>query len=618
MRIFRGMFIRSFLLILFTALLSAAIGQVRLVAAISPSDGRVCEQEMFEYRIILQNSQDVPAMRLPKFKSFLLLGTPARETGMSSVNGAVTRYTSWVYTLQAKKAGTYRIEPATAQVAGKTLRSEPVMVEVVKCRGSAAQAAPGMRNPPPAGGSDSQDQWLKDGEDPDAKARKNLQLLLEVSKKTCYVGEPIVAEYLLLSRLQCESRISKQPSFNGFSVVDMPLQDQFNPPSRVLNGKSFNVYQIRKSQIYPLQAGDIELERAEIDNDVAFVRESYIREQGMEGWLDEFSLSMLPGEAVVRRTVTVGNNPVNIVVKPLPEQGRPAGYTGAVGRFSIDAALQKSRIGLSEGGLLTVTVSGDGNFPLLTAPAIEWPAELEAFEPRDEEALDRSSVPLRGSKSFSFAFSAQLPGRYIIPPVKFSYFDPAASLYRTVESKALTIEVLPDMVTGGTASQGKAQGLSFLNRIFYHRWWIVVFVALLVLGGLLIWIVMERNAERRKLAADVPAGESPESGEDITETVKRDPLAESSSLVTDGGHLFLSVLNRELRQFISDRYGIPLTDINPAKLRDDLTGKSVSAAWSAEAASLLEEIEYTLYSPLATTAGSDEFFSRARDLLGRA
>src|SRR3569833_2108854 len=62
---------------------------------------------------------------------------------------------------------------------------------------------------------------LKPGENPKEKIRKNLFLKVQVDKTTCYVGEPIVATYKLYSRLSSESKVTKRPSLNGFSVYDM-------------------------------------------------------------------------------------------------------------------------------------------------------------------------------------------------------------------------------------------------------------------------------------------------------------------------------------------------------------------------------------------------------------
>src|SRR6201999_3240685 len=93
---------------------------------------------------------------------------------------------------------------------------------------------------------------LKPGENIRDKVRKNLFVKVQVDRNTCYVGEPIVATYKLYSRLNAESRVTKRPSLNGFSVYDMidPGADAVSVEK--LNGKAYTVHTIRKTQLIPL------------------------------------------------------------------------------------------------------------------------------------------------------------------------------------------------------------------------------------------------------------------------------------------------------------------------------------------------------------------------------
>src|SRR5262249_39740228 len=113
---------------------------------------------------------------------------------------------------------------------------------------------------------------LKPGENVKEKIRKNLFVKIQVDRSTCYVGEPIVATYKLYSRLNAESRVTKRPSLNGFSVYDMidPGTDAVSVEK--LNGKAFTVHTIGKTKLIPLQAGSIDLDRVEVENTVHFIK----------------------------------------------------------------------------------------------------------------------------------------------------------------------------------------------------------------------------------------------------------------------------------------------------------------------------------------------------------
>lgn len=81
-----------------------------------------------------------------------------------------------------------------------------------------------------------------------------------------------MASYNLYSRLKSETKLVKNPSFNGFSVIDLQQPNATDYAQRNINGREFNVYTIRKVQLYPLQAGTFQLEGASLDNQVQFLK----------------------------------------------------------------------------------------------------------------------------------------------------------------------------------------------------------------------------------------------------------------------------------------------------------------------------------------------------------
>jgi hypothetical protein len=77
----------------------------------------------------------------------------------------------------------------------------------------------------------------------------------------------------------------------------------------------------------------------------------------------------------------------------------------------------------------------------LNSPVIHWPAETEVYPPRVIESLDKSSFPLKGSKTFVYTFSSKAIGIHTILPVSLSYFNPVANQYQTIQSSASSFEV---------------------------------------------------------------------------------------------------------------------------------------------------------------------------------
>ncbi|HXB90798.1 MAG TPA: BatD family protein, partial [Puia sp.] len=297
---------------------------------------------------------------------------------------------------------------------------------------------------------------LRPGENIKDKIRKNLFVRVQVDKNTCYVGEPIVATYKLYSRLNSESRVTKRPSLNGFSVYDMIDPNADAVSVEKLNGKPYTVHIIRKTQLVPLQAGTIDLDPVEVENTVHFVRKDPRQEHKHSGNAMRDFFDQMAGEdemgPEVTDNVTLDTKPLPITIKPLPEENRPAGFNGAVGRFSIQASLANRNISAQEDATLHVVVRGQGNLPVITAPSVSWPNGIEAFDPTAKEDVNKTVAPMSGSKSFDYVFTPRNPGHYTIPPITFPYFDPSSRSYKTAETASLDIQVAPALHKPGSSS----------------------------------------------------------------------------------------------------------------------------------------------------------------------
>jgi hypothetical protein len=105
------------------------------------------------------------------------------------------------------------------------------------------------------------------------------------------------------------------------------------------------MYTLRKAQLYPLQAGTVELETAEVENNIHFIKEEYINSQqgGLGNMFRDFAQTSIPVEALHDEKVTLQSKPALITVKALPEKGKPPFFKGAVGNFAIEAALEKKQ-----------------------------------------------------------------------------------------------------------------------------------------------------------------------------------------------------------------------------------------------------------------------------------
>ncbi|MEO6315442.1 MAG: BatD family protein [Chitinophagaceae bacterium] len=404
------------------------------------NEKEIGKDEFLQVQYIVENAASVESLTPPAFNGFKVVSGPMQQTGMSVINGAVSKYEAVTYVLKPSSTGKFTIAGANALVDGKPARSGNVTVTITnaapKSSGGAGNPLFGLSMPEDAPEVDEEYVLRKDENAAD-KIKNNLFVKLDVSKTTCYAGEPIVATYKLYSRLKSESRVTKRPSLSQFSVYDMVQPEANSPAVENINGKLYNAHIIRKVQLYPLQDGVFDLEPVEVDNTVRFLRlEGGGNKLSMQQLLEDYMNGITNGK-MEEQKVTLASRPVTITVKPLPE-GKPAAFDGAVGKFTIVSAIRETKIATGETAVLQVNLAGEGNLPLINAPHVPWPAGTEGYEPAVKENIDRTVSPISGTKRFDYSFTAKQAGTIIIPPIEFCYFDPTSKTYKTIATAALT------------------------------------------------------------------------------------------------------------------------------------------------------------------------------------
>lgn len=622
---------------IFFFLLLAGVGRLQaqssFSATVSPTTAG--KDDYIQLELSIQDPTAKPQVILPEMTDFTIEQGPM--TGMSSqnINGVNTGLTySFTYILKPRRTGKLHIPVATAIMNGTVLKSNPVQVNITARSANRNSnnlnnaASPFLPSDPFMDQSPQvayNDNILRKGEDINEKIRKNVFLKVDLSKSSCYTGEPVIATYKLYTRLSSEGSVTQNPSFNGFSVVDMGQPDLQTYTREKLNGREYNVYIIRKSQLYPLRDGKLELEPAEVENNVHFIREEYARQQrSIADIFNDLDNSNIPREGEVSQKVAVRSDPVFVNVKALPEQTRPASFSGAVGHFEMSASVDKTSFTTDDAGLLRIVISGEGNMQLITAPQVTWPSGIDGFETKFTDKLVKETVPVSGTKTFEYPFTVSSPGTYTIPPVAFSFFDPASGAYRTLTSKPFEITITrgngkpSDSVTIDQPEKER-----FFNHLFSNRWLVVVPLILIIIAGLFIWLRREKKKENAlsKLALEKAAEQQAATEEQRLMEKKlmeemADPLEKAKTVMEEGdAPKFYRSLNENMRLFLAKRFGIPAEDLNKKTIAEAMDKRGVDNLLSLQVQQLLDELEWQLYTPLADTAGIQPMCEKADDLV---
>lgn len=590
--------------------------QVKFTAKISSAV--VGKNESFELKLLVENAANVEQISPPSLNNFSVLSGPNQESGMESINGNTKQYVGITYVLQPKATGNFTIAAAQAKADGKTLSSNTVTIKVTNKTVSNNQ--PNTNSPfggllpfdEPRPEPQFSEFVLRKGEKLFDKINKNLFIRTETDKTNCYIGEPVVVTYKLYTRLKSESNIIKNPSFNGFSVIDLLQPGNISSTVEKYNGREYNVYVLRKAQLYPLQAGETELESAEVENNVHFVKEEYLKKSG-------FMQLSIPPEAMLNEKIVLRSRPMMIHVKPLPDAGKPASFNGAVGNFTIISEAEKNEFTTDDAGKLRIIIKGEGNITLITAPEFAWPAGIEAYDPATKEDINKFTVPVSGSKMVEYSFTVAKEGAYVLPPVEFSFFDAAAGKYKVLNTKTIPVTV--------TKGSGKRDALPaainskpgkeiFFDTIFTNRWIIILPIAVLIILGLLIWL---RKDKRKHAATVAKRDESSEKKSiDIKEemVVTIEPLLDSREKMEQQDiNGFYKTINAELKLFLAAKLKIPAATIDKKSIADALDKSGVPLSTSLEIQRLSDEIEWQLYTPFADGSKMQDVYERAAMLI---
>lgn len=599
----------AFLLVLFAGGMLMQKSFAQATFSVVCPEKEIGRNDLLNIEFRVENAEYIETIIPPSFDNFVIVSGPNQQRGMRSINGKTDTYVSIGFSLQPRKPGTFKIGPAKAVADGKEFSTKPVTIKVSNQATTSPStgpanaspfAAPGFDFGPPRPSNNFDDYILKPGENPEEKVKKNLFLKLEVSKTNCYVGEPITVAFKLYSRLRSETQIIDAPSFNGFSVSEL----DFNNNVRIedYEGRKYNTYILRKVQLYPMRDGDITLNPLVASNRITFLKSEYTERQRHDLFFDlleNFADDNSPASSVIQKDVELQSDSRTIHVKSLPKQNVPANFKGAVGDFSIEATVDKNELTTDDAGNLQITISGNGNLQLVNAPVITWPEGVEGFEPRMKEELDKSAIPIQGRKTFTYPFTISKTGDIVITPLSFSYFDPKEEIYKTVETKPITLHVKAGSKIPATKlTSSKKNESSSLFKISSSE--IIFGIAGSVLILLLILLFKRNQVKNKEIGQKDIYLDNLENKRQPSEDsfpIPENPLLEAHEKLTAGdANEFFVVLNSSMKKYLAGKFKIPLEDISRKRLHEEMDQRNVGIGTSHMVDSLLEEIELNLYS----------------------
>ena len=579
-----------FLFLTFTLSVSAQ-DEITFEAKVSKKQLGVNER----LRVDFEMNKDGDNFNPPSFDGFTVVGGPNQSVSQSWVNGKRTYKKTYSYFLSPKKRGKFSLKQATIEIGGQVYKTTPIMVTVSKA----------IDKP-------------KDPNDPDFIASQNVHLVAIVPNNNPYLNEPITVEYRLYvdpSTGVSNWREIDNPRYNDFWSQNIKVKNQ-RIENGTYKGQDYRFVTLYKKVLYPQKTGKLEIEPLVLDVTV----------QVPTNRRDIFGSRLTQS---VNKRVSAGNR--SIQVKPLPEAGKPANFTGAVGDFDFTVTTSKNSLNASESFQANVKVSGNGNLKLFELPKLTLPSSLEVFEPEKNDNIRTSLSGMKGFKSENYTVVPQYKGKYPIPSVSFSYFDLKTKSYKTVSSEELVINVLEgptnstnsDSNIAASADSNKQQVVvtgeqfafiktkpNLVSKKASHFFKSKLFWSMLLMPLLAIpfaMVVRKKTAERQ---ADVVGNKIRKA-----DRLAKKYLGEAKKTLGQK-EAFYNALERALHNYLKSKLNIETSDFSKEKISNLLNEKQVESTTVSEFVTILESCELARYTP-TTNVTMKQDYDKAAQTIGQ-
>lgn len=556
-------------------------------------------------------------LRAPEFTGFNVLMGPSRSVSSSTqiINGNMSSSTSVTYTyvLLAQNEGTFNVAPATVTIKGRQYSSNAMTIKVLPEDKTGASASSGAA----AGAAN--------GSNGAAVSADNLFLRAIVSRNKLYEQESLTVTYKLYSRVDLSNVESvKIPDFEGFLVQDIeqPESTRGQLTMENYNGMNYQTLILKQAVLYPQKSGQIKIPSASLD---AVFR---VRNQGGQrnrSIFDDFFDSYQSAKKSLRTPE------LTINVEPLPTQGKPTGFSGAVGNYSLKSSISTNRVKQNEAITIKLTLSGEGNIKIAKIPDLDIPSDFESYDPKVDLSTKSSTAGVSGTKSVEYLLIPRLEGEYTIPSVRFSYYDPKSKSYKSLMSDPFNITV--ERGEGGAAASSSSQAnftqresvkrlaedIRFIRPEFKlvkssqylygsmsYLFWFIFPTALM---AILFIIYRKRMVEN----ANIALSRGKKAGRVAGKRLKQAAIY----LEKQQKQEYYDELLKALWGYVSDKLNMPLSTLNKENIDSVLESRGVDSSTRESLKEILNSCEFARYAPDQGGEAMDKLYREATELINR-
>ena len=572
---------RLFVYISFLFFLNISFSQVKFEAELSKTKLGVNENLRVDFKM----NKDGDNFSPPSFNGFRVVGGPNQSVSNSWINGVRTFSKTYSYFLTPEKKGNYTIGQASIEINGDIYKTLPVKVQVTEAVESSL--SPGS---------------------PSSVVDDDIELSIEISKSNPYLNEPISVEFKLLFNPKINvTNLGEidNPEFKNFWSQNIKIP-RLEIKSTSYKGQRYNYVTWKKALLFPQKAGDLELLPLTLDVtiDVPTNRRDFF------------------GNTIYTQTSKkVASRKRIIKVKNFPENGKPESFNGAVGNFDISLNSSKSQLKATESFQLEFKVNGNGNLKLFSLPEIIVPSSLEKYAPEFKEKINTSLSGMNGEISDVYTIVPQYQGKYPIPPVEFSFFNPKTEQYVTLYSNESIVDVLdgPTRLSESNAQASNPVSNSITSSDQFNFIKLnsnftridakniidskkILFTLFLIPIIILVLAIIYFNQRNKKVS------------ENILKSRDADLLARqylnNAKIDMNNKDSFYASLENALFNFIKSKYLIEREDFSKDRLKSILETDKISEIIIEDLIDIINSCDLARYTP-TTPEGMDQDYEKA-------
>ncbi len=540
--------------------------QVRLTASLDKTEATT--EDTIMLTITVEGTQSTPQPVVPA-----VAGLNIRYSGSSSefsvVNGVSSSSIKYNYIIFPLRAGSFTLAPAYIDYEGQKIKSQPIKFKILS-----AQSQP--------------------------QQNKALFLKAEVSNTTPYYNEQILYTLQFGRMVNVAGANLDAASFKDFWTEELGEQKQYQ---RVIGGHTYLITEIKKA-LFPAKTGKLVIEPATISCEIIMKSKRRRSPFGDRLFDDFFSNSFFTHRTETR---ILHSQPIELGVKPLPEQGRPPNFHPLVGQLKVKTGSSKHILQVGDSTTLTIDISGNVN---IRDAQLVAPQNLQDFKVYDDKPtiniLKRVDKVI-GQKIFKKALVPQKAGSLTVPSFEIPYFDPQTASYKVAHSQAVNLQVSPateeetlhETILPGDVSRKEA--IKILGRDILpiytdaaalkdnrpHRRDYFIYIGLFLFPGLIYLTLLSLRIRQERHEKDISLLRKKNAYKKAMSN-----LGLISTVLKKGDHAeFYAEVSRTLKEYLGDKLNLPGAALTPQEAAAGLKAAGLDGDLIEQFKKLLEQCE---------------------------